>query len=150
MCHKHLHSKTASISVGWFALLVNLWQQSFFVFGKHFWRHNAANLNRAQILKTEYQNLKCKLGRVPHLKEFDEHGELDPEYKNCFTKEQESILEFVSYRFASGMRIHELSLLKTLINMFPGTFWTLGKSSKNHLQWSCNWFKQRISLQGAF
>ena len=95
---------------------------------------DAANLNRAQILKKEYQNLKCKLGRIPYLKEFDEHGELDPlrliqysrsyhtflksyepEYKVCFTQEQENILEFVSYRFAPGMRIHELSLLKILI-----------------------------------
>lgn len=95
---------------------------------------DAANLNRAQILKKEYQSLKCKLGRIPHLKEFDEHGELDPlrlikysgsyheflkrydpEYKHNFTAEQEGILEFVSYRFASGMRIHELSLLKMLI-----------------------------------
>ena len=95
---------------------------------------DAANLNRAQILKKEYQNLKCKLGRIPHLKEFDEHGELDPlriiqysrsyhaflksyepGYRISFTQEQENILEFVSYRFASGMRIHELSLLKILI-----------------------------------
>lgn len=95
---------------------------------------DAANLNRAQLLKKEYQSLKCKLGRIPHLKEYDEHGELDPlriiqysrsyhsflksyepDYKACYTKERESILEFVSYRFASGMRIHELSLLKLLI-----------------------------------
>ena len=95
---------------------------------------DSANLNRAQILKKEYQNLKFKLGRIPKLKEFDEHGELDPlriiqysksyhnflksydpEYCTSFSKAQEGILEFISYRFASGMRIHELSLLKFLI-----------------------------------
>ena len=95
---------------------------------------DSANLNRAQILKREYQSLKYKLGRIPKIKEFDEYGELDPlriiqysnsyhnflkayepDYNTEFTKEQEGILNFVSYRFASGMRIHELSLLKFLI-----------------------------------
>lgn len=95
---------------------------------------DAANLNRAQILRKEYLNLKCKLGRIPRLKEFDEHGELDPlriinysksyhaflkryepEYKTDYTKVQEDIIEYISFRFASGMRIHELALLKTLI-----------------------------------
>ena len=95
---------------------------------------DSANLNRSQLLKKEYQNLKYKLGRIPTLKEFDDHGELDPlriiqysksyhsflkkydpEYSVELTPEQEGILEFISYRFASGMRIHELSLLKFLI-----------------------------------
>ena len=95
---------------------------------------DAANLNRAQILRKEYLNLKCKLGRIPRLKEFDEHGELDPlriinysksyhaflkkyepEYKTDYTKVQEDIIEYISFRFASGMRIHELALLKILI-----------------------------------
>ncbi|MEE1301922.1 MAG: DEAD/DEAH box helicase family protein, partial [Bacteroidales bacterium] len=39
---------------------------------------DSANLNRSQLLKKEYQNLKYKLGRIPTLKEFDDHGELDP------------------------------------------------------------------------
>lgn len=95
---------------------------------------DAANLNRAQLLKKEYHSLKHKLGRIPHLKEFDEYGELDPlriiqysksyhsflksyepEYSYTFDKNQEDILDFVSYRFAAGMRIHELSLLRILI-----------------------------------
>lgn len=95
---------------------------------------DAANLNRAQLLKKEYQSLKHKLGRIPRLKEFDEYGELDPlriiqysksyhsflksyeqEYSCTFDKNQEDILDFVSYRFAAGMRIHELSLLRILI-----------------------------------
>ena len=78
--------------------------------------------------------MKYKLGRIPLLKEFDEHGELDPlriiqystsyheflkayepEYKNSFNKQQEEILNFVTYRFAEGLRIHEVALLKMLI-----------------------------------
>lgn len=93
-----------------------------------------ANLNRSKILKCEYERLKYKLGRIPLLKEFDEHGELDPlriiqystsyheflkayepEYSNSFTKDQEDIINFISYRFASGLRIHEISLLKMMI-----------------------------------
>ena len=96
---------------------------------------DSANLNRVQLLKKEYFNLKYKLGRIPRLIEFDEHGELDPlriiqysksyhaflsaydpAYTQTFSREQEMILNFISYRFAAGMRIHELSLLKTLIS----------------------------------
>lgn len=95
---------------------------------------DSANLNQVQILKKEYQSLKYKLGRIPKLKEFDDYGELDPmriiqrkgsyhnflkeyepEYHIRYSPEQEGILEFISGRFASGMRIHELSLLKFLI-----------------------------------
>ena len=39
---------------------------------------DAADLNQIRLLKKEYQSLKYKLGRIPHLKEFDEMGELDP------------------------------------------------------------------------
>jgi len=95
---------------------------------------DTADLNQINILKKEYQNLKYKLGRIPKFKEFDDLGELDPlriidkcgsyhnflskyddDYNQNFTSEQEGILEFVSSKFASGMRIHELSLLKVLI-----------------------------------
>jgi len=96
---------------------------------------DAADLNQIRYLKKEYQNLKNKLGRIPKLVEFDQMGELDPlriidkcgSYQNflmkyeddyfCrYTTQQMGILEFVSSKFASGMRIHELSLLKILIN----------------------------------
>lgn len=94
---------------------------------------DSADLNR--FLKKEYQSLKYKLGRIPHLKEFDELGELDPlriinkkgsyqaflrDYEEDFTEkwsdEQYQILEFISRKFASGMRIHELALLRILID----------------------------------
>ena len=39
---------------------------------------DTADLNQVRLLKKEYQSLKYKLGRIPHLKEFDDLGELDP------------------------------------------------------------------------
>ena len=96
---------------------------------------DAADLNQIRFLKKEYQSLKYKLGRIPHLKDFDEMGELDPlrlidrkgsyqaflrDYEDDFTEKwsdkQYQILEFISRKFASGMRIHELALLRILID----------------------------------
>ena len=96
---------------------------------------DAADLNQIRLLKKEYQSLKYKLGRIPHLKDFDKMGELDPlrlidkkgsyqaflrDYEDDFTEEwsdkQYQILEFISRKFASGMRIHELALLRILID----------------------------------
>ncbi|MBO7618101.1 MAG: DEAD/DEAH box helicase [Bacteroidales bacterium] len=95
---------------------------------------DTADLNQIRLLKKEYQSLKYKLGRIPHLKEFDDLGELDPlriidrrgsyhaflrDYESDFTEKwsdnQYQILEFISRKFASGMRIHELAILKLLI-----------------------------------
>lgn len=97
---------------------------------------DAANLDQIKILRQEYQSLKYKLGRIPKLKEFDEMGELDPlrlidkmgsyqaflrKYEKDFTEKwsekQYSILQFISQKFASGMRIYELSLLRILIDI---------------------------------
>ena len=96
---------------------------------------DAADLNQIRLLKKEYQSLKYKLGRIPRLKEFDEMGELDPlriidkkgsyeaflrDYEDDFTvkwsDKQYQFLEFISRKFASGMRIHELALLRILID----------------------------------
>ena len=95
---------------------------------------DAADLNQIRLLKKEYQSLKYKLGRIPDLRDFDDMGELDPlrliekkgsyqaflrDYEDDFTEKwsetQYRILEFISRKFASGMRIHELALLKILI-----------------------------------
>lgn len=99
---------------------------------------DCAKLNNRRLLRKEYQDFKYKIGRIPCLKEFDDMGELDPlrlietwgsyqaflidsddDYKASFTSYQLNILEFISRKFASGMRIHELSLLNILINS-PG------------------------------
>lgn len=94
---------------------------------------DTADLNQIKLLKNEYQNLKFKLGRIPKLRDFDDMGELDPlriiskcgsyhnflikyekDYEGAYSNVQSGILEFVSTRFAAGMRVHELSLLKLL------------------------------------
>ena len=96
---------------------------------------DGAKLNNKRLLRKEYQDFKFKIGRIPALKEFDDMGELDPlrlidtwgsyqaflldsdeSYNREFTEYQIKVLEFISRKFASGMRIHELSLLKILIN----------------------------------
>ena len=96
---------------------------------------DSAKLNNKRLLRKEYQDCKFKLGRIPFLKEFDDMGELDPlrlidtwgsyqaflldsddDYQVPLTKYQLDVLEFLSRKFASGMRIHELSLLDILIN----------------------------------
>lgn len=96
---------------------------------------DGAKLNNKRLLRKEYQDFKFKLGRIPALKEFDDMGELDPlrlietwgsyqaflidsddDYQTEFSEYQLQVLEFLSKKFASGMRIHELSLLDLLIN----------------------------------
>lgn len=96
---------------------------------------DGARLNNKRLLRKEYQDFKFKLGRIPIMKEFDDMGELDPlrlidawgsyhaflmdsddDYKTTLSEYQLGILEFISRKFASGMRIHELSLLDILIN----------------------------------
>ena len=96
---------------------------------------DAAKLNQINLLFKEYQSLKFKLGRIPRLADFDELGELDPlriidakgsyqaflkakekDFHEQWSDEQYNILEFISRKFASGMRIHELALLNILLN----------------------------------
>lgn len=96
---------------------------------------DAAKLNRIQVLKQEYQNLKYKLGRIPSISDFDEYGELDPlriieasgsyhefllkyesEYDVSLDSVQMEMLEFVSRKFASGKRVHELVMLNLILN----------------------------------
>ena len=96
---------------------------------------DSAKTNSLKSLKDAYYNLKYKLGKIPTLKEFDTHGEIDPllfinkhksyhcflkkikeeDYTTTFTQTQESILNFISYRYASGKRAHELMLLDALM-----------------------------------
>lgn len=95
---------------------------------------DGAKLNNKKLLRKEYQSFKFKLGRIPKLKEFDDMGELDPlrligtwgsyqaflidsddDYQVSLSGFQLKVLEFLSRKFASGMRIHELSLLNILI-----------------------------------
>ena len=96
---------------------------------------DAARMNRATLLKQEYQNLKYKLGRIPKLTDFDQYGELDPlriiencesyhnfllkyepDYDFVFDASMAEMLAFISKKFASGKRPHELALLQLMID----------------------------------
>lgn len=100
-----------------------------------------ANFSDIKLIKGNYLNLKNKLGRIPGLSDFDEHGEMDvlrifdnsslgsyykflvkyeKEYKVRLTPEEEKIVEFVSKKLANGKRIHELRLLNRMLAYMQG------------------------------
>lgn len=95
---------------------------------------DAARTNDLKLLKESYQNLKYKLGRIPTISDFKEYGSIDitkifdkcgsyyaflvkyeKEYKTRLDKAEESIIEFLSKKMISYKRVHELALLKHLI-----------------------------------
>lgn len=98
---------------------------------------DTANFNDVKLIKESYRQLKYKIGKIPTLMDFEKYGSIDPlrifdasslgsyhiflkkyekeEYKVKFSKTQENILEFISKKFGSGKRIHELLLLKLLL-----------------------------------
>ena len=75
-------------------------------------------------------------GRIPHLRDFDDYGEMDvarifdnnslgsyykflvkyeKDYKLRLSQEEEKIVEFISKKLANGKRIQELQLLKRML-----------------------------------
>lgn len=95
-----------------------------------------ANFSDIKLIKENYINLKNKLGRIPKLLDFDEHGEMDvlrifdnnslgsyykfllkyeKEYTVRLSRKEEKVIEFVSRKLASGKRIHELRLLRRML-----------------------------------
>lgn len=95
---------------------------------------DSAKLSDTALLKNEYLQLKQKLGKIPSIFDFSQFGSIDilkfldkfktyhnflqkydKDYTIRFTKIQEEILYFISYRFAKGKRIHELIALKLLL-----------------------------------
>ena len=87
-----------------------------------------------KFLIERYQILKNKLGRIPTVLDFYDHGEIDPmllvsysktyhrfvkmadeEYTTTFSPVEEEILEFVSSLLINGKRVHELLMLQLLI-----------------------------------
>jgi len=94
-----------------------------------------AKTNEMRLIKESYQNLKYKLGRIPNMKDFAEHSEIEvskifdkcgsyyafllkyePDYKIRLSVEEENVLEFLSRKVAKGNRILELEILKDLIS----------------------------------
>lgn len=87
------------------------------------------------FIKDSYISLKNKLGRSPYLIDFYENGEIDPlvivreyktyhallknvekqKYSNMITEKEEMTLEYLSRLILSGVRPHELIMLKQLI-----------------------------------
>lgn len=96
-----------------------------------------ANFTDSKLIKENYLNLKNKLGHIPALADFDKYGEMDvlrifdnksygsyykflikvekENYKVRLSDEEEKVIEFISKKFASGKRIHELLLLKEML-----------------------------------
>lgn len=98
---------------------------------------DSANFSDIKIIKESYQQLKYKLGKVPSLMDFETYGEIDvlrifdnpslgsyyrflvkyeKEYTIRLSPEQEQCVEFISKKFASGKRVHELLILKRLLS----------------------------------
>jgi len=102
-----------------------------------------AKFNSIQLIEESYKNLKARIGRIPSLSDFDKYGSIEPlrifdnsklgsyhaflkakekEYKTVFTQEQEKVLEYISKKFASGKRIHELAVLKLILDSSNNVF----------------------------
>lgn len=96
-----------------------------------------ANFNDIKLIKESYNSLKQKLGKIPSLNDFDIHDSIDPirifdnnslgsyhkfltkyekEYTVQLSPVQESFIEFISKKLASGKRIHELEMISCAIN----------------------------------
>lgn len=93
-----------------------------------------AQMNNAKALKEAYKSLKMKLGRRPQLIEFDEYDEIDPmrfiackgsyhsflvaydDLIEAYNVQQQRYMNFISEKFASGKRPHELELLSLILD----------------------------------
>ena len=92
-----------------------------------------ANFNDIKLIKESYQQLRYKLGRIPHLIDFKKYDAIDPqkifqnprlgsyheflkkyetEYTIHFSDLEETYLKFISIKLASGKRSTELELIK--------------------------------------
>lgn len=112
---------------------------------------DAANFNDVRLIRDSYNELRNKLGRIPNLKEFDIYGSIDPlrifdnkslgsyhmylkkyekEYDIQFDSKQEKYLEYISKKFASGKRPHELLIIKHLLYDEHKVFENLEKTLK--------------------
>ena len=108
-----------------------------------------ANFSDIKLIRENYTNLKNKLGRIPALADFDTYGEMDvlrifdnkslgsyykflvkyeKDYIIRLSEDEEKVIEFVSRKLAGGKRIHELELLKNLLNYQHGVMRILKNS----------------------
>ncbi|WP_105614721.1 DUF3427 domain-containing protein [Vallitalea okinawensis] len=92
--------------------------------------------NQIKFIKENYIKLKDKLGHIPELSDFDSYESIDPlrifenkslgsyhmflkkyekDYDLTFSECQELFMEFICRKLASGKRIHELYLIKLIM-----------------------------------
>ncbi|SFA86877.1 Superfamily II DNA or RNA helicase [Acetitomaculum ruminis DSM 5522] len=96
---------------------------------------DSAKTNEIKLLKQSFEQLKYRLGRIPTVLDFKEYGSIDvskyfekcgsyyaflvkyygDEYKVRLNSKEEEIIEFLSKKVTRMKRIHELLLLKELI-----------------------------------
>ena len=97
---------------------------------------DSARTNAIKLLKNSYDQLKYRLGRVPTLMDFKEYGSIDvsklfdkcgsyyaflvkyyaKDYAVRLSDEEAEIIEFLSKKVTRMKRIHELVLLRSLVN----------------------------------
>ena len=128
---------------------------------------DSANFNDVRLIKESYQQLKNKLGRIPGMREFDEYGEMDmmriidnnslgsyykflvkyeKEYTIRLTSQQEKFVEYISRKFASGKRVHELELLNQVLRYKTGIFARLQKRLEDKYKISVS-EKTRVNIK---
>ena len=111
-----------------------------------------ARFNDIELIKTSYKNLKARLGRIPTLMDFDQTASIDPvrifdnknigcyytflkkyekEYTIRFTDEEENVLQFISRKLAPGKRVHELVMLKLMLEDGHQVFARFAKAMKD-------------------
>lgn len=114
-----------------------------------------AKTNSIKLIKESYFSLKYKLGRIPMLNDFSEHGEIDvtkifekcgsyyeflvkydKDYEIRLTEEEKNMIEYLSKTIAKGKRIHELVMLEqvkqTRIRLIE--FFKLVMKNKYHIE----------------
>ncbi len=97
---------------------------------------DSAKTNTIALLKSSYEQLKFRLGRIPTVLDFREYGSIDvskyfekcgsyyaflvkyygDEYTVRLSEVEEQIVEFLSKKVTKMKRLHELVLLRDLIN----------------------------------
>lgn len=96
---------------------------------------DSASFNETDFIKSKYNELKSKIGRIPTMSDFEDYGELDImhivekfgsyyEYLNKYEKEYHisldedarEMLMYFSRRFMNGKRPDDLEMLETIIN----------------------------------
>ena len=94
---------------------------------------NDTNFTQLKLLKEEYNKLKMRLARIPSMMDFVTNGFIDPhlfiDYAGSYYEflkkiekeypdlkpEHRTSLQFISLEFSHGFRMHELLLLKLLV-----------------------------------